>query len=368
MLFNGASKLAEDIIDTGYCTGCGICIDRCPHVQAVGEHIAVVHPCSNNDAFCYFSCPRTPTDIGELDNFVFGKHRETHQLGEYKHILWAKALKPRSLKCQYGGAVSTLMYLAMENNLINCSILTAGTPGSPKPYTAYKPEEVLGAGGSKYTAVPTLSALNKAAKKDIEKIGVVGRPCQITAVRKMQLLASKKEKAANLSASRVSISIGLFCFWAMSVEFYQWLKEKIGAAEALKLDILEEDIEINTAYQKHVFPLEEIKPFIKQSCNSCFDPTSEFADISIGVLEGIDEDWNILIVRTEAGDKLVKKALKAGMLDAGELEPHRISILSTAANNKKQRVLAENNNYLLMPTSYRNAVFQGGSINNAGNY
>jgi len=43
---------------------------------------------------------------------------------------------------------------------------------------------VLACSGSKYTAAPTLSALNELLETG-EKIAVVGRPCQVTSIRKM---------------------------------------------------------------------------------------------------------------------------------------------------------------------------------------
>jgi coenzyme F420-reducing hydrogenase beta subunit len=66
--------------------------------------------------------------------------------------------------------------------------------------------------------------------------------------------------------------------------------------------------------------------------------TSEFADVSVGVLEG-RADMNTLIIRTERGQSLVEGAVKDGYLLAEEMPKTNLDHLLTAAGNKKIRAL-----------------------------
>jgi coenzyme F420 hydrogenase subunit beta len=68
--------------------------------------------------------------------------------------------------------------------------------------------------------------------------------------------------------------------------------------------------------------------------------TSEFADVSVGMVEGID-DWNTLVVRTPAGEQLVASAKDRGMVETRPLDEDRLAHLREASLNKKKRAIAE---------------------------
>jgi coenzyme F420 hydrogenase subunit beta len=68
--------------------------------------------------------------------------------------------------------------------------------------------------------------------------------------------------------------------------------------------------------------------------------TSEFADISVGMVEGMD-NWNTLIVRTPVGGQLVEKAKADGVIESRPLDEARLAHLREASLNKKKRAIAE---------------------------
>jgi len=76
------------------------------------------------------------------------------------------------------------------------------------------------------------------------------------------------------------------------------------------------------------------------TCAYCLDMTSEFADISVGSVEGI-EGWNTIIVRTANGAKLLEMARKQGKLEIDALPAANLAHLKEAALNKKKRALGE---------------------------
>ena len=68
--------------------------------------------------------------------------------------------------------------------------------------------------------------------------------------------------------------------------------------------------------------------------------TSEFADISVGMVEGMDA-WNTVIVRTPEGKRLIEKAKKNGAIKTQPLEEARLGHLREASFQKKKRAVAE---------------------------
>jgi len=88
------------------------------------------------------------------------------------------------------------------------------------------------------------------------------------------------------------------------------------------------------------FPLDQIREYIMSTCAYCLDMTSEFADISVGSVEGI-EGWNTVIVRTNVGAELIEIAKTKGKIETDTLLPQNLAHLKGAALLKKKRALEE---------------------------
>jgi len=77
---------------------------------------------------------------------------------------------------------------------------------------------------------------------------------------------------------------------------------------------------------------------VPEGCLVCPDMTSEWADISVGVLEG-EPEWNTLITRSEKGHEIVEKAVSEGWLQTREIPEESLAHLAFAASNKRKRAL-----------------------------
>jgi coenzyme F420 hydrogenase subunit beta len=66
--------------------------------------------------------------------------------------------------------------------------------------------------------------------------------------------------------------------------------------------------------------------------------TAELSDISVGTVEG-KEGWNTVIVRTEMGEDLLRRAKKAGVIETRPLPKNNLSHLKEASLLKKRRAL-----------------------------
>ncbi|MDY6959237.1 MAG: Coenzyme F420 hydrogenase/dehydrogenase, beta subunit C-terminal domain, partial [Halobacteriota archaeon] len=166
----------------------------------------------------------------------------------------------------------------------------------------------------------------------------------------------------------IKFVIGLFCTWAMPYkDFYDYLSDKIDLDSVERLDIPpppEETLVVTSGEEEVKFPLEDIREIVKEGCKICYDMTSEFADVSVGMVEGMD-DWNTLIVRTERGARLVESAISEGVIRVEPLDDARHDHLQEASLNKKKRAIdaienrnkkKENLSYLKISKEERDAV------------
>jgi len=336
----GPRDLQKDVLTKGLCAACGACTNLCPYIDMVkGKGAVIIEPCGLSEGKCYDFCPRAYIDVPSLDRLIFGSYRKDLALGSNISVMKARARdnKIRS-SAQYGGVVSALITYALETGEIDAAVLAKSQNRiSAEPTIARNRKEVLECAGSKYIVCPTVTRVLEAIKQEKDKIGVVGTSCQITAVRKMQ--ASNFE----IGADKIGLLIGLFCTWAVSPDAYNYIKDLVGPVNVVKLDVPPPPANIfviQTEAKKIEVPLGEVRKFILPSCNVCFDMTNEFADISVGTVEG-QEDWNTVIVRTKKGEKFLKNAMKAGIIETKPLEKERLDHLCEASLTRKRRVLTE---------------------------
>jgi len=347
---------------------CGMCVGLCPYIKEMEEKIAIIERCGRMEGRCYRFCPRTATDLDALDKMAFGARRADPVLGSYRSLSMVKSEDAAVHSAgQYGGVVSALIIRALESGLVDAALLTKYSERKgmlPRAAVARTREEVLACSGSKYTAAPTLAELPELLKTG-EKIAVVGRPCQVTAIRKMQKYDDRPEPG------NIKLVVGLFCLWALEYRKYAThLGEEIDVQTIKKIDIpRNDDFIVYTNGGQVRVPIDKIKSFVKPSCDVCFDVTAELADVSVGSTEWKD-DWNTMLVRSEAGEKLVEDASGAGIIAIEEFPADREEILREAVGNKKKRVvkqLSERGSesspllYLKMDDEQRASFLEGGS-------
>ena len=339
MIIKGPQDLVKQVQTTGKCCSCGACLDLCPYFKYHAGKPVLVFDCDLDTGRCHAYCPKLEVDYSELSQKLFQKPYPGNRLGFYQEIKAAKAgrMLPEQ-GYQAGGTVSALVAFGIEHGFFEAAVLTDSQNGRPQPRIVTSVDEVLACATSKFTTAPTLSALNRAIHKGYKKIGVVGTPCQITAVAQMKYNQLENELIRDCQI----ITVGLFCNWALSPrDFFSFLEERYDMttltamdippppSDCLILKIRAEDVEI---------PLKEIRPYIDQSCFNCMDLTAEWADMSVGMFEG-RPGWNTLIIRSITGSQLIRDACESGYLVAEDMPEDPILHLKKASQNKKQRAL-----------------------------
>jgi coenzyme F420 hydrogenase subunit beta len=328
-----------DVLQKDLCIGCGACTELCPYFKNYKGRTSMLFSCTNKQGRCYAHCPKAEVDLDELSGFIFGKPYAGNPLGEYRKVLISKAGPNMSSgKFQSGGTVSALITYALREGMIDAAVLTDQKGLIPVPQLVSKPEDVVHFASSKYMSAPTVSALHQAQEQGYQRVGVVGTPCQLTAIAKIRTNPLRKEDFQD----PVGLTIGLFCTWALDTRnLLQFLSERVDIHKIEKMDIPPPPAEILivTLDDGEIeIPLSEIRELIPNSCSICPDMTAEWADLSAGVLEG-KPGWNTLIIRTPKGEELVAKAEKAGFLITGEMRKENLEHLSMAAGNKKSRAI-----------------------------
>ena len=338
----GCKELISDVVEKDLCCLCGACAGSCPYLVSYKGRIVELDNCTLEDGQCYQYCPRTFVDMDKLSQHLFGVPYSEDEMGTVKEVLMARSTDAAiKEKAQYGGTVTTLLSLAMDEGLIDAAILTkTNADKTPGAFLAKNTEEILQSAGSNYMACPVLETYNKLPEDNKDKLAMVTVPCQAIAATKMKI----EQPQHRSSTDNIKLVIGLFCTWALAQDnFHRFLKTSLNLSSVTKFDIPPPPanrFDVYTPSGKVSLPLEQVREFTMPTCAYCLDMTSEFADVSVGSVEGI-EGWNTVIVRTDTGAELVEIAKKKGKLETDTLPAENLAHLKEAALIKKKRSLSE---------------------------
>jgi coenzyme F420 hydrogenase subunit beta len=359
----GLKGLESKVLNQGQCAACGACLSLCPYLRSWKGRAVKLHDCDLSEGRCFSFCPRTEVDLDALHRFVFGKGYDEIETGPVCRVVMARALDSKFTKrAQNGGVVSALIALALEEGMIQSAILTERDAELlPQGRIAKTRNEVVSCAGSSYVTGYTLEALNRGPWQGEERIGVVGLPCQVLALARMKASPLEKRTPVN----RVDLVVGLFCTWALDYRpFAGFLKERFGDRPIEKLDITpppERLLNVTVGDQLHQVPLDEIRAFIRPSCQVCLDMTSELSDLSVGTVEG-EEGWNTVIVRTAAGENLLERAESKRVLETRAYPEDKWAHLKEASILKKQRGLNAlskvEEKYVILPQKVIDAILK----------
>jgi Coenzyme F420-reducing hydrogenase, beta subunit len=332
-------SLAKEVVGTGRCLGCGACVIVCPFncLEYIGEKPCLVKECKIC-GICAQACPQYEWASSKIENFVFGRERKPEEeFGIYRRLAIAQAADSQILDaCQDGGAVTALLLFALKEGIIDGAIVTQKEyqkPFYPCPILAKTEEEILQSAGTKYFYSPNILTIQEAIKQRKNNIAFVGTPCQIRAIRKMQITGLKKCTAP------IKFLIGLACSECFVYEglMKNYIHGKLGIdPKRIKKINIKGKMLVALDSETVAIPLAETKQYARQNCHSCQDFSSELADISAGGL-GL-EGWTFLIIRTEKGEELFSSAEKRGAIrirSASE-EANAFNLLSKLSRKKIQ--------------------------------
>lgn len=349
----GLAELKQEVIDRGLCTACGACAGTCPRqvirmviddYESDDPEPRLVNSCVPC-GICYAVCPGSAVPLPALDKWVFGRARDFRQehLGIFRDCLRGHAGDTMlRASTSSGGVISALLTFALEESLIDAALVAGRDPEHPwrcRPMLATDASQVRQGVRSVMEIVPTLELLHWAVvDQKHSRVGIVGLPCHVHAVRKLQ----RHGKPKGLSKA-VSFVLGLFCNSAKYFRGTEHLLKEYGNLQCLS-DIAAMDsrggewpgsmiVMTRDGKMHHVATKGAYGSFLasgnykRDRCLVCIDFTSELADVSVGdVFQRREENrrWGATLVRTEIGQRLVEGATSKGYLEMEAHDPQLI--------------------------------------------
>lgn len=295
-----SKELFDDVINVGLCAQCGACAGSCPYLFFYKGRVVLLDNCTVSDGQCYQYCPRTYTDMDALSKQILKAPYRQDEFGSAREVLRTRSTDagirekaqntPIKRVAQFvggSGTALTLLSLALDEGIIDSAIVS-GKPDDkyPRGSLAKSAADILQYAGSNYMCCSILETLNRMPKNSQERLGIITMPCQGLALAKMKTVTPQHR----VNIGNVKLTIGLFCIRG-----------------------------------------------IMQTCNYCIDMTSEFADISVGSIES--EGWDTVIVRTDAGAKLLETAKARGKLETVPVPDQYVAGLKEVALQKKKGAL-----------------------------
>ncbi len=332
-------SIGNNVVAPGKCVSCGMCVVVCPFncLEYKEEKPNLINECKVC-GICPQACPQYEWSQSKAENFVFGRERKAEEeFGVYRRLVVAQAKDNKILKvCQDGGVVTTLLLFALENGLIDGAIVSGISeekPFYPIPKLATNSKQILECAGTKYSYSPNILALAEGIKQKKASMAFVGTPCQIHAIRKMQMTGLKRYTAP------LKFLIGLMCSECFNYEglMEKHIRETLGInLNGIRKMNIKGKMLVTTETGVQTIPLADVKQYARKSCRFCDDFSSEFADISTGGL-GLD-GWTFTIIRTEKGEELFSNAEKAGFLSTKTVdkEINALNLLIKLSKKKKE--------------------------------
>jgi coenzyme F420 hydrogenase subunit beta len=291
-------KTAAAVIDADRCVQCGACIAACPS-KSIGLGTdglpTLVRMCTGCSA-CWDYCPLAGMRVEKLN------HQDPdNPVGEVQAALSARAVT-RPDGAQDGGAVTTLLAALMERGHIDAVIMTqkldafVGTP-----VLATTPEQVRAGAGSVYHQSETLAVLNERCPQGVERIALVGTPCQISGLRAIQRFPWENRDTL---ATKVTLAIGLFCtrsFDPMKL-IPMVAAEGVNLGQVKKIDIREGKLVAAGDGGEELMkkPVKDFHQASLKGCDECADFAALGADMVVGNI-GSEPGTSTVLIRTDAG-------------------------------------------------------------------
>lgn len=329
------SDLQKEVIEKGLCGKCGGCYSFCSAGELNAIQIGPDELPAYSDeskcvkcGICYLICPQTTTLTQDLKQKFGG----VTPIGLARDITSARTTNPSIAQvCTDGGVVTALLTYLLDQDLIEGAIVSQKIdPITRKAVLAFTRSEIISTAGSGYTSTshleelggqfttysPILPEVKGLASKYLRNIAVVGTPCQISTIRKMQCLGI-------LPAHLIEYTIGLFCIenflFTNSARNTLEKKYNFQFTQIQKINI--KDMFIITVPDRVIrIPLKEVEPYARPACLTCSDFSNEYADISAGGL-GSRDGYTTIILRSRKGEKLYRHAIDEGYIKETDLQP-----------------------------------------------
>jgi len=326
----GFQDLVAEVQQKGVCGKCGGCLAFCSagefNALRAGEDgtpVMVDESKCLHCGICYLICPQ----IKVLDRELREKTGWKAPIGPYRKLVSARAHSRKIRRVATdGGVVTALLTHALNKHSVQAAIVSRRVgPFAREPMVVTHAADLIQAAGSHFeesqhlhkvgerytTFSPSVREVKSLGQRDLHRIALVGTPCQIFTIRKMQLLNV-------LPADSIALTIGLFCMENFS--FDARTRRALERKLAVKLDQIhklniKDDVIVTTAKREALhIPFDVMDAYARPACFACTDFANEYADISCGGV-GSPDGYTTTILRTTAGEALYNRAKQDGAIE-----------------------------------------------------
>lgn len=213
------------------CIGCGLCVSVCPENALLIDDTLkkpVLSGKCTRCGLCYLACPRSFLPLSRINELYFGAEQgeEQERLGKFIDFFVARSLTERIYsEGTPGGTTTALIHFLLEEGCVDAALLTRGKHRNvrycmhPQPYIAQSAAAVLESSHSKFELSPVLAQLKDLSS--YKKSAVVGTPCHILALRKLQVLNKDPLLAARLpELARIAEQLTAPVTYAVSINCF----------------------------------------------------------------------------------------------------------------------------------------------------
>ncbi len=353
-------KSVKDVVAWRLCVGCGACVSICPEkkvklIDVIDEGLRpyqINNNCDNCQE-CLKVCPGYQNILpnsSSIKNFNDNLEKTWGPLLE----IWEGYASDPEIRYQgsSGGVVTALSLYCLERENVAGIIHTgakAENSWENKTYISQNRIDLLKHNGSRYAPASPCDRLS-----DIETMSgayvFIGKPCDISG-------AFRSQEIRPLLKKKIVLMVGIFCAGTPAtrgtldlLKKYQLNPAEIseiryrgnGWPGEMTITNKKQGIDsiVRISYRESWGNLQKYRPF---RCYLCPDSTSEFADIACGdpwyrEIDVNAQGYSLILVRTERGQKILHKAVKAGYL---KLLPTKGDVLKKSQQNllvKRQEI------------------------------
>lgn len=341
---SGFRRLFSQIVEKGFCVGCGTCVGVCPFSALrmketnAGYWVPVCDEETNcrSCEFCLDTCPAMSMAIPSSTNWplsLMSYETNAPPLGsvEEAYIGYAKDQRTRT-NGSSGGITSAILICALESGLIDGAIVVGMNqeqPWKPQVKIAKTKEEIIEAAGSKYSVVPVNSIL-QSLRKVSGKFALVGLPCHI---RGLQLA---RKHGLEMISKKIVFTAGLFCGLNLRTTATAYLLRKIGIENPRTIEKLEYRHGYPGSFYVRLTNRECYVPkkdyeflnllFRYEACKYCNDLSNELADISIGDIFSLrsKDPVGVALSRSKIGENILKEASLVGDINLKKISINEV--------------------------------------------
>ncbi len=357
-------NLIQEVQKPGLCHKCGGCLTFCTAVNYGALELdgdgkpkyADIEKCIEC-GLCYSICP----EIEELEEETKRKLAWSAPIGRVMETTVARSSEDATRKkATDGGVVTSLLLHLFDTGKIDGAIVTKPSGLFHRtPCLASSRDDIINSAGfyfdrsqgvqtinDEYLTYSSIEELEPVIKQGLRRVAFVGTPCQVNALRRMEILEIVPSDA-------IKFSFGLFC--SGNFIFGDSQRKKLSDQfsfdwdDVVKLNIKDTfQVHFNNGEIKSI-PLDDLDFMKRHACKYCSDYAAEFADISFGGI-GAEEGWTTVITRTPLGRAVFAdardKVLEEFSADiSADFATNALASARTASSAKKKKT-RENLNIL----------------------